>query len=199
MSPARSSRSTSRDGRCWSTCRMSPSAPVSASGSPSCRTTGGSTSPSPATTTPRPTSGSLPVASRARCRRCSASRARVGPSERRQLMVDPREGREGVVLLDVPPGADGEFDQAALERIGHPVHTCHGRPLGTVCPLLDRRGCPLFARAHGIVFKLDLRRSHHRAILRRYQELARLDLPIRVVASPADAERYADLLSDVEV
>ena len=49
------------------------------------------------------------------------------------------------------------------------------------------------------MFKLDLRRSHHQAILRRYQELARLDMPIRVVVSPADAERYADLLRDVEV
>jgi hypothetical protein len=111
-------------------------------------------------------------------------------------MDDPREG---VVLLDVPPGADGEFDRAELERLGHPVHLCHGPPLGTVCPLLDDRGCPLFSQAHGIVFQLDLRRSHHQAILRRYQELARLDMPVRVVVSPADAERYADLLRDVEV
>jgi len=107
--------------------------------------------------------------------------------------------REGVVLLDVPRGADGEFDRAALERMGHPVHMCHGPPLGTVCPLLDERGCPLFSQAHGIVFQLDLRRSHHQAILRRYQELARRDVPIRVVVSPTDAERYADLLRDVEV
>jgi hypothetical protein len=111
-------------------------------------------------------------------------------------MGDPPEG---VVLLDVPPGADGEFDRTLLERLGHPVGMCHGPPLGTVCPLLAERGCPLFSGAHGIVFKLDLRRSHHRAILRRYQELARLDMPIRVVVSPADAERYADLLRDVEV
>jgi hypothetical protein len=111
-------------------------------------------------------------------------------------MADPREG---VVLLDVPPGVDGEFDRAALERIGHPVRVCHGPPPGTVCPLLDERRCPLFSEAHGIVFKLDLRRDHHRAILRRYQELARLDVPIRVVVSPADAKRYADLLRDVEV
>jgi hypothetical protein len=111
-------------------------------------------------------------------------------------MDDPREG---VVLLDVPPGADGEFDRAELERLGHPVEMCHGPPLGTVCPLLAKRGCPLFSRAHGIVFKLDLRRSHHQQILRRYQELARRDVPIRVLVSPADAERYAELLRDVEV
>ena len=28
---------------------------------------------------------------------------------------------EGVVLLDVPPGAEGEFDREMLERMGHPV------------------------------------------------------------------------------
>jgi hypothetical protein len=110
-----------------------------------------------------------------------------------------RDPHESFVLLDVPAGADGEFDRALLERLGHPVQVCHGPPLGTVCPLLDNHGCPLFARAHGIVFQLDLRRSHHRAILSRYQQLARHDMPIRVVASPADAERYADLLTDVEV
>ena len=111
-------------------------------------------------------------------------------------MDDPREG---VVLLDVPPGADGEFDRAALERMGHPVHVCRGPRLGTVCPLLDERGCSLSSQAHGIVFKLDLRRSQHRAILSRYQELAQLDVPIRVLVSPADAERYADLLRGVEI
>jgi hypothetical protein len=106
---------------------------------------------------------------------------------------------EGVVLLDVPPGAAGEFDRAALERMGHPVHVCHGPPAGTLCPLLGGTGCPLFERAHGIVFKLDLERDQHREILRRYRQLARPEVPIRVLASPGDAARDADLLRDVEV
>jgi hypothetical protein len=97
---------------------------------------------------------------------------------------------EGVVLLDVPPGDAGEFDREMLERMGHPVH---------VCPLLGGDGCALFEQAHGIVFKLDLGRDQHREILRRYRQLAREDVPIRVLVSAADAERYGDLLRDVEV
>lgn len=106
---------------------------------------------------------------------------------------------EGVVLLDVPPGAAGEFDRAMLERMGHPVHVCHGPPRDASCPLLGGRGCPLFEQAHGIVFKLDLGQDQHREILRRYRELALPDVPIRAVVDPADAERDADLLRDVEV
>jgi hypothetical protein len=104
---------------------------------------------------------------------------------------------EGVVLLDVSPGDAGEFDRVALERMGHPVLVCHG-PAEALCPLLGGHGCPKFEQAHGIVFKLDLGRDQHRAILRRYRELARPDVPIRVLVAPADAERYAELLQDVE-
>jgi hypothetical protein len=83
--------------------------------------------------------------------------------------------------------------------MGHPVHVCHGPPTDLVCPLLGGDGCPLFEQAHGIVFKLDLGRDQHREILRRYRQLARPDVPIRVLASPEDARRYAGLLRDVEV
>jgi hypothetical protein len=106
---------------------------------------------------------------------------------------------EGVVLLDVPPGDAGEFDRAMLERMGHPVHVCHGPPADSMCPLLGGHGCPLFEQAHGIVFKLDLGRDQHREILRRYRQIARPDVPIRVLAAPEDARRYAGLLRDVEV
>lgn len=105
---------------------------------------------------------------------------------------------EGVVLLDVPPGYAGEFDRATLERMGHPVLVCHG-PSETACPLLRGAGCPLFEQAHGIVFKLDLGLDQHRAILRRYRQLGRPDMPIRALVSASDAERYAELLRDVEV
>jgi hypothetical protein len=106
---------------------------------------------------------------------------------------------EGVILLDVPPGTAGEFDRAMLERMGHPVHVCRGPEADTVCPLLGGRGCPLFEQAHGIVFKLDLGRDQHREILRRYRQLARPEVPIRAMVTPADAVRYADLLREVEV
>jgi hypothetical protein len=106
---------------------------------------------------------------------------------------------EGAILLDVPSGAAGEFDRTALERMGHPVRVCHGPPAGTVCPLLRGDGCSFFEHAHGVVFKLDLGVAQHRAILRRYRQVGAGDLPIRVLVSAADTERYADLLADVEV
>ena len=105
---------------------------------------------------------------------------------------------EGTVLLDVPPGAAGEFDREMLERFGHPTVVCHG-PGDGVCPLPRGERCPLFEQAHGVVYKLDLRLGQHRAILRSYRRLGRPDMPIRVLVSASDAERYADLLSDVEV
>ena len=105
---------------------------------------------------------------------------------------------EGVVLLAAPPGADAAFDRDALERMGHPVLTCPGPPASQRCPLLRGAGCTKFGRAHGIVFKLDLGRPQHREILRRYRELARADVPIRALVSATDAERYPDLLADVE-
>jgi hypothetical protein len=106
---------------------------------------------------------------------------------------------EGTILLDVPPGSDGEFDRAALERMGHRVQVCHGPEGEARCPLLEGDGCPLFEQAHGIVFKLDLGVPQHREIVERYRRLGRPDMPIRVLAAGADAGRDAALLRDVEV
>lgn len=104
---------------------------------------------------------------------------------------------EGAVLLDV--GFGGEFDRGLLERFGHPVMMCHGPEHGELCPLLAGTGCENFDSAHGIVFKLDLDRSQHRAILTRYRELAREDVPIHVVCTQDQAQRYADELTPFEV
>lgn len=104
----------------------------------------------------------------------------------------------GVVLLDVLAD-EGEFDRTILERLGHRVITCSGPAVKTLCPLLGGEGCPKFDTAHGIVFELDLDRPQHRAIVRRYRELGRADLPIRVVVRPEQRDRYADLLAEVQV
>lgn len=106
---------------------------------------------------------------------------------------------EGIVLLDVLPGEAGQFDQDILERMGHPVIVCHGPEVATLCPLLGGEGCSKFDQAHGIAFLLDLDRPQHRAILRRYRELARPDIPIRAFVTPAQAAQYADLLRDIEI
>lgn len=105
----------------------------------------------------------------------------------------------GTVLLDMMPGESCDFDRSILERLGHPVTVCHGPEVATLCPLLGGEGCAKFEKAHGIVFQLDLDRSQHRAILRRYRQLARPDLPIRVVVRTEQRERFADLLTGYEV
>jgi hypothetical protein len=108
------------------------------------------------------------------------------------------DNAEGTILLDVTAGG-GQFDRGLLERFGHPVRVCHGPDHGTLCPLLADKGCDAFENAHGVIFELDLDRPQHRAIVRRYRELARPDVPIRVVVTAEQAVRFAEELQDVEV
>jgi hypothetical protein len=109
-------------------------------------------------------------------------------------MADEYEG----VILDVTP-ASGEFDTDFLERLGHPVLLCHGPGGEKECPLLADDDCGLVDAAHGVIFQLDLDRPTHRAILRRYQEVLRDDLPIRAVVRPGQDRKYAELLRGVRV
>jgi len=111
-------------------------------------------------------------------------------------MDDPREG---LILVDVVDPDSEVFDRDFLERVGHRVVVCHGPEHATLCPLLAGAGCQEVDDAHGIVFALDLDRPQHRAILRRYREVTRPDVPIRAVVRPGQAEQYADLLGTVEV
>ena len=108
------------------------------------------------------------------------------------------EPLRGIVLLDT---ADDErsFTASMLRRLGHPVVVYHGPAAKTLCPILGGEGCALFEEAHGVVFELDLDRPQHRAILARYRELARDDLPIRAVVRPDQRERYAAILEGVDV
>jgi hypothetical protein len=106
---------------------------------------------------------------------------------------------EGVILLDIADGEEARFDEDMLRRFGHPVIVCHGPDPGHGCPLLTGEGCQKFEDAHGIGFQLDLDRSQHRAILLRYRELTRPDVPIRVLVSEDQAARYAELLEPFEV
>jgi hypothetical protein len=103
-----------------------------------------------------------------------------------------KQPQPGLILLD-------DFDYEILERLGHPVVVCHGPGSERLCPLLTGEGCPMYEDAHGIAFELDLDREQHRAILAKYRELARPDLPIRVFVTPEQAARFADLLVDFEV
>jgi hypothetical protein len=49
------------------------------------------------------------------------------------------------------------------------------------------------------VFELDLDRPQHRAILNRYKDSLRSDLPIRVVVRPEQLTKYADVLRGLKV
>jgi hypothetical protein len=104
-----------------------------------------------------------------------------------------------MILIDIEDGAAADFDADFLERNGHPVVVCHGPDHGTLCPILSATGCPAVAQAHGIVFVLDLDRAQHRAILARYCDVVRPEVPIRAAIRPGQRERYASLLDRVEV
>ena len=95
----------------------------------------------------------------------------------------------GMILIDVLPGAGGEFDRSFLERTGHQVVVCHGPGHEGPCPLLAGTGCEMVERAHGIVFALDLDQPQHRAILQRYHEVTRPEVPIRAVVRPGQREK----------
>jgi hypothetical protein len=105
----------------------------------------------------------------------------------------------GMILIDVTPGSGEEFDRSFLERTGHEVVVCHGPDDGVVCPLLTGTGCEKVDRAHGIVFALDLDRPQHLAILQRYHEVTRPEVPIRAVVRPGQRTKYAELLEPFEV
>jgi hypothetical protein len=49
------------------------------------------------------------------------------------------------------------------------------------------------------VFELDLDRPQHRAILTKYKETLRSDVPIRVVVRPGQSEKYPDLVRGLKL
>lgn len=105
---------------------------------------------------------------------------------------------DGYILFDIPEGQE-PIDREFLEQLGHPVRICHGPPPGRLCPILKGGHCPLAEGAHGIVFQLDLNRPQHQAILRRYKDVLREDMPIHAVVEPGQQAQYAELLKTLKV
>jgi hypothetical protein len=103
-----------------------------------------------------------------------------------------------MILVDIAAGGD-DFDRSFLERAGHAVVVCHGPDHATLCPILTGTGCQKVDDAHGIVFVLDLERPQHRAILKRYREVTRPEVPIRAVVRPGQRDRFAAALEGVEL
>ena len=104
----------------------------------------------------------------------------------------------GYILFD-KTGAQTPVDHEYLEELGHRVMVCNGPPQGTLCPILDGGHCELAENAEAIVFEFDLDRPAHRAILTRYKELLRDDMPMRVVVKAGQAERYPDLVQGLGI
>ena len=102
------------------------------------------------------------------------------------------------ILFDIP-GGEEPVDRHFLEQLGHRVMVCPGPEQGKLCPILNGKGCELVDGAQGIVFELDLDRAQHRAILARYKETVRSDVPVRVVVRPGQAEKYADVVKGLKV
>ncbi len=108
------------------------------------------------------------------------------------------ETAKGPILLDAPLCDDTGFDISFLERNQHPVIVCHGPEPEKLCPLLAEGACAKYEAARGVIFELDLDRPQHRAILTRYRDLDPT-LPIRVLVRADQAERFRELLTEVEV
>ena len=104
----------------------------------------------------------------------------------------------GVILLDTMSDEE-DFDRSFLEDTGHRVAVCHGPDHATLCPMLAGTGCHMVDEAHGIIFVLDLDRPQHRAILRRYREVTRPEVPIRAVVHPGQRERFSGTLDGIQL
>jgi len=102
------------------------------------------------------------------------------------------------VILDVNPEPQAlSWEQDFLGRLEIPVEPCCGPDQEGGCPLLSHGYCSKVARADGVLFQLDLDQPLHRQILQRYT--ATLEVPIRVVVTSEQQERWPDLLEHVEV
>lgn len=102
------------------------------------------------------------------------------------------------VILDVNPDSyELDWEQDFLSRIETLVVSCCGPDTQGGCPLLRGEPCAKIEVADGVLFQLDLDRAEHRRLLAKYVRL--LDVPIRVVVTQEQKQRWAHLLELVEV
>ena len=102
------------------------------------------------------------------------------------------------VILDVNPDPDAlAWEQDFFGRLEDHVLVCGGPEQQGGCPILKGEVCGKVAAADGVIFQLDLDQADHRNILAKYTQI--LDVPIRVVVSEEQKERWAPLLELVEV
>lgn len=102
------------------------------------------------------------------------------------------------VILDVNPDPEAlDWEQDFLTRLETGSVSCCGPGAQGGCPLLEGKSCAKIEVADGVLFQLDLDCLEHRKILAKY--VRHLDVPIRVVISADQEQRWAHLLDHVEV
>lgn len=106
---------------------------------------------------------------------------------------------KGEILIDVVDAGYGEFAADFIGTTGHPTTVCHGPGESHPCPVLEGAHCEHLENAHGVVFQFDLDNPVIREILQKYKETVPLEIPVRVVVTDEQRERYADLLEGFQV
>jgi hypothetical protein len=101
-----------------------------------------------------------------------------------------------VVVVDIPAGTPVEPD--LLEPLGSPVMVCHGVS-GQPWRYTLGGGCETGVHSHGIVFEIDLELPAHRDVLVAYRRHLGEGIPVRVLVTSDQAERWAAELDGVEV
>lgn len=104
-------------------------------------------------------------------------------------------------ILDVNPDHRARRREVAFyENLEFPVEACCGPDTEGGCPLLRGEPCPKIETADGVIFQLDLDKADHRRLLAHYvQFFEGQGVPIRVVVTPEQKQKWAKLLSLVEV
>lgn len=109
-------------------------------------------------------------------------------------------GKAPVILIDNPDQSSMQKEADFYRKLGHPVELCDGPEKEGGCPMLRGDPCPLVENADGVIFQLDLDLPHHRRLLSKYiMYFDGVGVPVRVVVTTAQKERWAKLLKLVEV
>ena len=108
--------------------------------------------------------------------------------------------RPPVILIDNPDQGSMERQADFYRKLGHSIDLCIGPEKEGGCPLFEGESCPLVEDADGVIFQLDIDVPRNRSLLAKYiTYFDNLGVPVRVVVSPEQKQRWAKLLSLVEV
>lgn len=100
-----------------------------------------------------------------------------------------------MIVVDLPAGE--RVDEELLAGLDGPVLVCHG-VTGEACHTSDGR-CGLSNHSHGVVFEVDLENPAHISVLLGYREHIGVGVPIRVLVSREQAERFSSHLEGFEL